>query len=158
MLNKTPLKNNTLAATSPVSAQLIRVKYSLVLAMLGLALHCAAIIAIWLTSLPLWSIFFCSVLLVIHGGACCHYWRSATDYRLQKNQEGGWTLYSESNSGQFITLQHCYYWSRYLIIFRVKSHRQHCFFYPVLFDSCHRNGGIDSVGFRHLRVLAKYLL
>lgn len=156
--NRIPLENKALPTTTTVSARLIRIRHSLVLLTLVLALHCVALVSIWLTSLPSWLLFFFSVLLFIHGGIYCHNWRKTTPYRLQKNQEGSWVLYSEHCSDHFMVLQHGYYWSRYIVILKVKDHRQHCFFYPVLSDSCHKNGDIDSLGFKHVRVLAKYLL
>lgn len=156
--NRTPPENKALPTTASVSARLIRIRRSATLLALALLMHCVALVSIWLTSLPLWLLFFSSALLFIHGGIYCHNWRRATSYRLQKNQAGCWVLYSEYDNNHFMALQHCYYWSRHVVILKVTDYRKHCYFYPVLFDSCHKNGDIDSLGFKHVRVLAKYLL
>lgn len=157
-IDKTSISGDCASSCHGLSSQLIRIQASLILITVVLAVHACALVAISLTDLPLWLQLLCAVLLFFHAAVYCQRWRKAPHYRLQRNQQQQWVLYKEGDNSEFILIKSCYYWSRYFLVFEVVGQHNDRYFYPVLPDSCCHNKGIDSDGFRHLRVVAKFLL
>jgi len=153
-----PLDKTPLSVASTLGAQLIRVVPSTILLVIVLSLHTCALIGVVLTNIPLWLIILCIVLLFVHAGVYCHIWRQSPPYRLQASQGNRWIFYSEQDNNNFLVIKSCYYWSRYIVIFRVENQRGRSLFFPIFADSCLGQHAIREDHFRHLRVLAKYFL
>ena len=137
------------------SSFLIQTRPSRILLGAVLFMHGCAVAGIVLADLP-W-IAQCIGASGIFFMAANYYrqWWTTPYFHLQKNLKQQWVFCSEQGEGQELTeltIDACYYWSRYLLIFRVRDRQSRSLFYPVLADAC------DGDGHRHLRVFAKFFL
>jgi len=123
-----------------------------------LSLHFIAMAAIFLSRFEFWILSLGAATLFAHGYAYYTHWRRLPAYRLQQSQDGHWFLYDEQDRINFLAIERCYYWSRYLVIFLTQNSQGKSIFFPVLPDSCQNKSGSSGSSFRHVRIVAKYFL
>ncbi|MGH1485897.1 MAG: protein YgfX [Cellvibrionaceae bacterium] len=147
---KPPLKTQKILPTSLLTGS-IKIQSSRILILLNSLLHIAAVISILLTRFPLWLQSIVIVGLFIHFGILCHRWRRFPAYQFKLHQ-GEWCLSDPIAPSQHLNVDHCYYWSRYMVILQVSNVFDRSIYFPIMYDCC------DADDFHRIRIITKSTL
>jgi hypothetical protein len=165
------VKNLTNLPVSPINGQpfqrasptVIRINPSKCLLKLVTGLHVLIIASFLCSHLSLHWAQIPVILLSVHLGFYWNQWRRQPSFRLQYLAER-WHLRqqlrnldvaaAESTAGTRLSIEACYYWSRFLVVLIVddgsqKSRQQYI---PLLYDCC------SAAEFRFIKVMSKTML
>ncbi len=138
-----------------LSVKLVRLHASRILLIAVIFIHFMAILAIIFSRLPFNLQQIAIVLLFTHMGYYFHRWRKSSVYRLQALHHS-WQLVRDHDNkygaDSELRIEHCYYWSRWLVILLVEDKNNNSRHFPIFYDSC----SIDE--FHYIRIVSKTAL
>lgn len=102
-----------------------------------------------------WVLQVCALVLWLFAlGHYLHRWLLSPHYRLQLYAQAGlqtWRLIDQKKPATSLSVVNCYYWSSWLVVYRIKDCHSRWGYFPILYDST------ADRDFYRLRMLSRHL-